>query len=905
MRLERFALLCFSALLPAIVTCRGDPSGPRRPTALSRVGGDGQSAVVGQALSSPIIVKVVDAAGSSMQGVAVTWAIGSGGGSLSPVSSTTDAQGLASATWTLGFVAGQQTAAASLPGTPSIAPDSFTAAAQPGPPAKLGFTVQPSPVTAGVTVNPGVQVTAQDAYGNTVTAASTTVSTAITSGTGTSGAVLRGTLARPAENGVAVFGDLSLTKAGTDYTLTAMATGLTSATSAAFDVTPGTAVRLAVTAQPSAVTAGVVMDPAVQVAVQDSFANTTASWIANVSLAITTGSGTAGAVLSGTRTRAPANGVATFTDLAINKAGNGYTLTALSGALAGTSAPLAVNVGPPARLAFSVQPSAVVAGVTISPAVQVTLLDAGGNLATSATNVITIAVATGPAGASLPGTLSKAAAGGVAAFDDLTATVAGTYSLGATASGLSSATSVSFAVQAGTASTIAKVSGDEQLRMYGAAASPPVVQVGDRFGNAVRSTGQAVRFQVLVGSGKIANSPYDGSAIDTVTVLSDTAGRASPPYWQLGTEIETQTLGASLFGTAVPLVFSATTEGVDRIFGFLSGPTGGYPPSSDPVGLCVRSESQALICGGVSAPPVSLSDLAIANVSACGIGGDGALWCYMMFGYFNGSIISYRNEWRMLGAGPYRSVAATASHSDVSYVSSGQFCALTVSGRPECFSVQGQNFPQPVPTAPRGQASLVTLDVGAGFGCGLGADSLAYCWGGNGVGQLGDSTIVSRDSVAATRGNIRFGALWTGIAYACGRSATGAVFCWGSNDAGDWLHGVPNTLFDAALLGRQTWPWPDTRQMGFAGVAASHFRDESYPAGTATCALSSAGSASCWGMVWAIDRLGFVPTLSVYVVPWPAAFSHVIAGPGLQCGLDVTKHVVCWGGTPQPWIWTP
>ena len=51
-------------------------------------------------------------------------------------------------------------------------------------------------------------------------------------------------------NGVATFSDLSIDKLGTGYTLRATATGLTQATSLAFNITAGSATQLAFTTQP-------------------------------------------------------------------------------------------------------------------------------------------------------------------------------------------------------------------------------------------------------------------------------------------------------------------------------------------------------------------------------------------------------------------------------------------------------------------------------------------------------------------------------------------------------------------------------------------------------------------------------------------------------------------------------
>src|SRR5688572_15548363 len=107
-------------------------------------------------------------------------------------------------------------------------------------PVALAFVAQPGAATAGSPISPAVQVAIRDAAGNTVTGASANVSIAIAAGRGASGAVLTGTLTRTAVNGIATFADLAIDLAGTNYALSANAASLTSATSAAFDVSAPT-----------------------------------------------------------------------------------------------------------------------------------------------------------------------------------------------------------------------------------------------------------------------------------------------------------------------------------------------------------------------------------------------------------------------------------------------------------------------------------------------------------------------------------------------------------------------------------------------------------------------------------------------------------------------------------------
>ncbi|HWO89198.1 MAG TPA: S8 family serine peptidase [Gemmatimonadales bacterium] len=228
-------------------------------------------------------------------------------------------------------------------------------------------------------------MTVQDAQGNTVTSSTASVTLAITSGTGTTGAVLGGTLTRAAASGVATFNDLTIDKAGSGYTLTATATSLSGATSNAFSVNVGSPTKLAFVGQPSAVAQGSVMAPAVQVAIQDAGGNTVTNATNTVTLSITSGTGTPGAVLGGTLVQASTAGIASFADLTVDLPGTGYTLTATATTLtSAASSHFTVNGGsitgtitlvstflspPPDALHFAAkQPQPRAPQVSISPA---------------------------------------------------------------------------------------------------------------------------------------------------------------------------------------------------------------------------------------------------------------------------------------------------------------------------------------------------------------------------------------------------------------------------------------------------------------------------------------------------------------------------------------------------------
>ncbi len=309
----------------------------------------------------------------------------------------------------------------------------------------LAFTMQPSDAVAGASIAPAVQVGLIDASGNPVTKGSYSVTLSLASNA--NGATLGGTTTVAAVNGVATFSNVSVGKAGTGYTLVASASGLDSATSSAFNITPGAPAKVAFVAQPTDGIAGAPLSPAVQVAIQDAFGNATNS-SANVTVSLdATADGT---TLGGTTTVAAVSGVATFSNLSITKAGTGYTLSARSGALTGEgSSPFSIGAAAAYRVMFTQQPTNVAAGTIFAQPVQATLFDKYGNLATQATHPVTVSLDNNPRGARLRGRTTTNPVNGVATFSNLSVSKAGlNYTLLAGSSSLFSDSSVGFDVTA-------------------------------------------------------------------------------------------------------------------------------------------------------------------------------------------------------------------------------------------------------------------------------------------------------------------------------------------------------------------------------------------------------------------------------------------------------------------------
>jgi hypothetical protein len=469
---------------------------------------------VGAAISPSIQVSVEDAQGNVVTTAtnSITVAIGNnpGGGTLSGTLTQSAVNGTATFSGlSINKLGTGYTLTASATSLTQATSNAFNIVA--GPPSQLAITVQPTNTVAGAGITPSVQVSVEDSIGNLVTTATNSITMSI--GTNPGSGTLSGTVTVSAVAGVATFPGLSINKAGTGYKLTASSGGLTAATSSAFNITAGTATQLAFTVQPTTVAESASITPSVQVSVEDANGNvvtTGAGSTASVTMAI--GTNPSAGTLSGTLTQAAVAGVATFSGLSINKIGNGYTLSASSGGLTtAVSTGFNVTAGAATQLAFTVQPTNTAAGLTITPSVQVSVEDAGGNVVTGSSVAVTLAIGANPSAGTLSGTATQNAVNGVATFPGMSINKVGTgYTLKATSGALTSPTSAMFNITAGAASQLAFTVQPTNTNA-GAPITPSVqVSIEDAGGNLV--TGSTLAVTVAIGT-----NPSGGTLSGTLT----------------------------------------------------------------------------------------------------------------------------------------------------------------------------------------------------------------------------------------------------------------------------------------------------------------------------------------------------------------------------------------------------
>ncbi len=377
---------------------------------------------------------------------------------------------------------------------------SFTVS--PAAPSQLGFEANPANTTAGTPL-PDLKVDVLDAYGNVVPSSTAKVSIAANG----PGSLSGGDTTVQSAGGVATFKSLVLKQVGT-YTLTVSSSGLTAATTPSFTVSPGGDGAVVFEASPGTSTAGAPL-PTLKVDVLDAYGNPEPNSSATITL-----SANGPGALNGTLTAQASAGVATFSGLVLQTAGN-YTLTAsATGLQPGNTAAFTVSAAAPDHLAFEASPHD--GSVGPLPTIKVDVLDIFGNLANGSTVQVVLA-ANGPG--ALTGTTTITTASGVAAFTGLGLQKAGAYSLTATAGSLPPVTSDSFTISPGAPAGLAF-----EAALANASTVHPLppfkVDVVDTYGNLVPSATNAVTVTAN-GPGTFSQGTTSQQASSGVATFSD------------------------------------------------------------------------------------------------------------------------------------------------------------------------------------------------------------------------------------------------------------------------------------------------------------------------------------------------------------------------------------------------
>ena len=232
-----------------------------------------------------------------------------------------------------------------------------------------------------------------------------------------------------------------------------------------------------------------------------------------------------------------------------------------------------------------------------------------------------------------------------------------------------------------------------------------------------------------------------------------------------------------------------------------------------------------------------------------------------------------------------------------------------------------------------GSAAFASVSAGYFYSCGVNTDGVAYCWGSNAYGQLGDGSTIDRPTPAVVAGGLTFTLVSAGVGTTCGLTTGSRAYCWGDGYGPTPVAVAGGISFVAITVGKQHvcgltaegggYCWGDN-WLGALGTgdAASSATPALVAGGLTftslsagwyyTCGVTMGGTAYCWGVDGA---LGFSAT---EVCDWdeptqgplmcsrrPAAVEGGLSlaligtGEGFTCGLTPDGAAYCWGSYPE------
>ncbi|NBO54213.1 MAG: chromosome condensation regulator RCC1 [Actinobacteria bacterium] len=236
-----------------------------------------------------------------------------------------------------------------------------------------------------------------------------------------------------------------------------------------------------------------------------------------------------------------------------------------------------------------------------------------------------------------------------------------------------------------------------------------------------------------------------------------------------------------------------------------------------------------------------------------------------------------------VNAGFQASISAGAYHT----------CAILGNGAVKCWGGNGDgqlgnrsNVSRSYPVQVAGlTAGVIGISAGWAHTCAVTIGGAAKCWGDNQYGQLGNGSNIDSNRPVAVRGlNSGVASISAGSDHTCAVLIAGGVKCWGAGGygrLGDGSNTSSNVPLNVVDLGMQV-----------KSIAAGGFH---------TCALLVDGVVKCWG--WSVNgQLGNGSTLTaegpVTVINLDEAVA-IAAGSLHTCALTTAGELKCWGSNGQ------
>jgi len=238
---------------------------------------------------------------------------------------------------------------------------------------------------------------------------------------------------------------------------------------------------------------------------------------------------------------------------------------------------------------------------------------------------------------------------------------------------------------------------------------------------------------------------------------------------------------------------------------------------------------------------------------------------------------------RVAAAGVWASVSAGGSHT----------CGITTAKNLYCWGRDDQGeIGDGMTVSPHlalfrvgGTGVWAKISAGEVFTCGLTTAQNLYCWGDNGLGQMGNGSN-STPQLALTR--VGAAGVWTRFSArastVCGITKAKNLYCWGYNEFGQVGNG------ESGMFLKQTTP----DRVGGAGVWTG-----ASVGGYHSCGITEAKNLYCWGSNGA-GQVGNgitepTPHLAMSRVGGAGVWANSSAGGSHTCGITSAGNLYCWG----------
>lgn len=187
------------------------------------------------------------------------------------------------------------------------------------------------------------------------------------------------------------------------------------------------------------------------------------------------------------------------------------------------------------------------------------------------------------------------------------------------------------------------------------------------------------------------------------------------------------------------------------------------------------------------------------------------------------------------------------------------------------------------PVAVTGLPAIKAISAGLHHACAIDKTGVAWCWGLNNDGQLGDGTFTHRATPVKVDTSLRFSAISAGGDFTCAITTNKVPYCWGDNSFGELGDNstASSSSLPVAVLG-QGLP-----ALAIAAGGGDH-----------ACMLTSINSVVCWGNN-AHGEVGDGTTTNrlypVTVSGLTGGVASIAAGRYHSCALMMSGTMMCWG----------